>query len=219
MDKKPLELYSTINMVKIFTKLLFCICFYLILCKPVYSRVLDKPIAIGTSQNIIVTYSDLLLLKVQTEDQDITNRELLDNLIRREVFLKYIKQTNLVRVRYDEVLYHYNSVMQDDRIKELINRYVICPLFIKISLEKQLYIEKFIQYSFLASINVTREDIERFFLQNPEYEDILPEEKDNLLKEIETRIRDKKIKERINRDIGHLIKNIHILVCPDGLEL
>lgn len=182
-----------------------------------HGALLDRIIAYGEEDDIVITYSDLLLTRIQNRDKKATNREIVETLIKKEVLISYIKRTNLVKIRYEEVENYFNLVMEDKEYADLIERWGIDPLLVKMNLEKQLFIVKFIQHSFLASTMVTKDEIDRFIDQHPEYYDM--ELDDKLIDEIEAKIREEKIDTKIQDDIRHLLKNIYYVVDPDEIQL
>lgn len=182
-----------------------------------YSQILDRIIAYGEEDDIVITLSDLVFAKIQDMDNQASNKEIIETIIKKEVFVSYIKRTNLVKIREKDIERHFQDFKHDPVISNLIEYYGIDPLFFKINIEKQLMVQHFIQHSFLASTMVTRGEIEKFISDNPEYKDKTID--DDLIYEIELKVREEKINQRIQSDIEHILGRIHYLIDPDDIQL
>ncbi len=189
---------------------------FFIICLEVHGEFLDRIIAYG-DEEIVITMSDLLIAKIQNAGKGATNREIIETLVRKEVLVKYIKRTNIVKIRYDEVEDEYKRIAEDPEIREFMEKYGIDPLYFRMNIEKQLLIYKFIEHSYLSSTIVTRDEIEEYVSQHSEYR--AREINEDLLKEIEAKIREKKIDEKIQGEIEHLMKNINFVIEPEDIDL
>ncbi len=179
-------------------------------------QILDRIVAYG-EEDIIITMSDILIARIQNNDFDTPVREIIETLAKKEAFIKYVRRTSMVKVNYREVEEQYRQTLENSELMDMLDRYGLDPVYLKINLEKQLYIYKFIEHSFLASTVVTREEIESFIRDNPEYRNIIPD--DSILREIEAKIKEQKVDERIQNEIKSLMGNIHYAVDPEHLDL